>query len=63
MICIGCLICIVSLVLSSFATKLWHLMITQGFLYAVGFLLMYYPVLSMVNEWFVDKRGLAYGLM
>jgi len=63
MICIGWLICIVALLSSSFATKLWHLMVTQGILYAMGYVILYYPVLNMVNEWFVKKRGLAYGLM
>ena len=63
MICIGWLICIIALLASSFATKVWHLMLTQGFLYGVGVVILYYPVLSIVNEWFVKRRGLAYGLM
>ncbi|PMD60380.1 MFS general substrate transporter [Hyaloscypha bicolor E] len=63
MICFGWLICIVALLASSFATKLWHLMFTQGFLYGVGIVLLYFPVLSMVNEWFIKRRGLAYGIM
>lgn len=63
MIFIGWLICIVALLASSCATKVWHLMITQGFLYGAGTVILYYPVLSIVNEWFVKRRGLAYGLM
>jgi MFS family permease len=55
--------CILALLASSFATKLWHLLLTQGFLYGVGCVIFYYSVLSMLNEWFVRRRGLAYGLM
>jgi MFS family permease len=63
MILMGWLICIVALLSSSFATKLWHLIITQGVLYGIGIVIIYYPMLSMLNEWFVKRRGLAYGLM
>jgi hypothetical protein len=63
MICIGWLICIVALLSSSLGTKLWHLIVTQGLLYGIGIVIIYYPMLSMLNEWFVKRRGLAYGLM
>jgi MFS family permease len=63
MICIGWLMCILALLASSFATELWHLLLTQGFLYGFGTVILYYCVLSMLNEWFVRRRGLAYGLM
>jgi MFS family permease len=63
MICIGWLICISALVASSFASKFWHLIVTQGLLYGIGFLIIYYPVLSMLNEWFTKRRGMAYGLL
>jgi len=63
MIWIGWLTCILALVGSSFATKLWHLIITQGILYGVGIMTLYYPMLSMLNEWFIVRRGFAYGVM
>jgi MFS family permease len=53
----------VSLIAASFSTKVWHLIVTQGLLYGIGFLVLYYVLLSMLNEWFVARRGLAYGLM
>ncbi|KAG4428073.1 hypothetical protein IFR05_016446 [Cadophora sp. M221] len=59
----GWIICILALLASSFATNIWHLIITQGLLYGIGFLVVYYPVLSMLNEWFVLKRGRAYGIL
>jgi MFS family permease len=63
MVCTGWLICVAALLSSSFATRLWHLIITQGFLYGIGIVIIYYPILSMLNEWFIKRRGLAYGIM
>ncbi|KAF7548522.1 hypothetical protein G7046_g8650 [Stylonectria norvegica] len=59
----GFAIVIVSLVAASFAESVPGLIGTQGFLYGFGFLIMYFPVLSMLNEWFVQRRGFAYGVL
>ncbi|KAE9369326.1 MFS general substrate transporter [Stipitochalara longipes BDJ] len=59
----GWLICILSLVGSSFSTQLWHLILTQGALFSIGFLILYYPLLSMLNEWWIQRRGFAYGIL
>ncbi|KAI4275516.1 MAG: hypothetical protein LQ337_003159 [Flavoplaca oasis] len=29
----------------------------------IGILIMYYPVFNMLNEWFIDRRGLALGIL
>ena len=63
MIWAGWAICIVSLIAGSFATRIKTLVLTQGVLYGIGELVLYYPVISMLNEWFVQKRGLAYGIL
>jgi MFS family permease len=63
MIWTGWVICIVSLVAASFSKTAWQLIVTQGLGYGVGFLILYYSVLSMLNEWFVERRGLAYGIL
>ena len=63
MIWTGWLTCIIALIGSSFATQVWHLIITQGILYGSGYLFIYYPVLNMLNEWFFERRGLAYGVL
>ncbi|KAJ3521479.1 hypothetical protein NM208_g13271 [Fusarium decemcellulare] len=55
--------CIVSLVAASFMTSVNGLIATQGVLYGVSFILLYFPLLSMLNEWFVKRRGVAYGVM
>ncbi|KAI0425731.1 major facilitator superfamily domain-containing protein [Xylaria sp. FL1042] len=63
MICVGWSICIVGLVLGSFASTLEVLILTQGVAYGVGFLIFYYPILAMVNEYWIARRGMAYGIL
>ncbi|KZL80893.1 mfs monocarboxylate [Colletotrichum incanum] len=49
--------------MASFATSVPGLIATQGFLYGFAFLFVNYPLLRMLNEWFVERRSLAYGIM
>jgi MFS family permease len=59
----GLTIITVALVASSFSTTVWHLILTQGILYAVGGSLLYSPAILYVDEWFVKRKGFAYGVM
>ncbi|KAI0912395.1 major facilitator superfamily domain-containing protein [Ustulina deusta] len=63
MICVGWSICIAGLVLGSFASTLEALILTQGVAYGIGFLIFYYPILGMVNEYWIVRRGMAYGIL
>lgn len=63
MILAGWPLCIISLVAGSFANSLGTLILTQGVLYGIGFVIFYYPILSMVDEYWVRRRGMAYGLL
>jgi MFS family permease len=63
MILIGWPMCILGLVAGSFAETLGGLLATQGVMYGVGFVIFYYPILSMVDEFWVRRRGMAYGLL
>ena len=60
---IGCLMCLIGLVGASFAQEVWQLLFFQGFLYGLGWVVCYTPFLFILNEWFVERRGLAYGLL
>ncbi|PLB52221.1 hypothetical protein P170DRAFT_472128 [Aspergillus steynii IBT 23096] len=51
------------LLISSFATTLGALIITQGVIYGVGFLIFYYPIFNMGNEFWAARRGTAYSLL
>ena len=52
-----------ALVISSFASRVWHLIATQGVLYAIGGTLLYTPTILFLDEWFIQKKGLAFGVM
>lgn len=60
---IGLVVLIIALVSSSFSTAVWHLILTQGILYGIGGVLLYAPVIVYVDEWFIRRKGLAYGVM
>jgi predicted MFS family arabinose efflux permease len=32
-------------------------------MYGVGFLIFYYPIISFVNEFWIERRGMAYGIL
>ncbi|GAB7355987.1 hypothetical protein MBLNU459_g6615t1 [Dothideomycetes sp. NU459] len=59
----GWLMCVLGLIGASLATKVWHLLLSQGLLYGTGWVVCYTPFLFMLNGWFVEKRGLAYGIL
>lgn len=56
-------LCLAGLVAGSFARSLGTLIFTQGVMYGTGFVIFYYPILSMVNEFWITRRGMAYGLL
>lgn len=60
---VGLVIATGALVASSFSTQVWHLIATQGVLYAIGGSLLYSPTMFYLDEWFVDKKGFAFGVM
>jgi hypothetical protein len=59
----GLFIVLVALVASSFSTQVWHLILTQGILYAIGGSLLYAPTMFYLDEWFILRKGLAFGIM
>ncbi|KAI9365358.1 major facilitator superfamily domain-containing protein [Zopfochytrium polystomum] len=62
MVLIGALIATSGLLLASFSTKLWQLYLTQGVLYGVGASIAYFPAVTIPNQFFSTRRGLATGL-
>ncbi|KZO99340.1 MFS general substrate transporter [Calocera viscosa TUFC12733] len=52
-----------SLILSSFATQIWQLILLQGVVLGTFSGVLYAPALLWVPEWFVAKRSLASGLI
>ena len=50
-----------TLVASSYAQRVWQLILTQGVLYAIGGCMIYMPTLQYLDEWFVKRKGFALG--
>ncbi|KAG9236766.1 MFS monocarboxylate transporter [Amylocarpus encephaloides] len=51
------------LVAASFANNVKTLVMTQGVLYALGGAVVYSPALIFLDQWFVRRKGLAFGVM
>ena len=60
---IGLLLCSLGFLLSSFSTSVWHLILTQGIHSALGSGLLFTPTTLYLDEWWVSRKGLAYGIM
>jgi hypothetical protein len=60
---IGLIMMCLSLGLSSLSTTVPHLIASQGVFYAIGGALCYSPTIMFMDEWFVKRKGLAFGLM
>ncbi|KAI0897092.1 MFS general substrate transporter [Annulohypoxylon nitens] len=63
LIWLGWPVCILGLVAASFSTSVGGLIGTQGIMYGVGFVTLTYPIVSMINEWWVARKGMAFGLI
>ena len=59
----GSIIMVTSLIAASFCNSVSGLLATQGVMYAVGGSIIYFPSIQYIEEWFVVKRGMAYGVM
>jgi MFS family permease len=60
---IGLIVMGLSLGLGSLSTTIPHLIFTQGVIYAIGGAFAWTPVLFFIEEWWVRRRGFAYGVM
>ncbi|OQE31242.1 hypothetical protein PENSTE_c001G03281 [Penicillium steckii] len=58
-VCVMCL----SLALSSFSTNITHLILSQGIGFGIGGSLAYTPSILFMSEWFVKRKGLAFGVV
>ncbi|KZL69050.1 major facilitator superfamily transporter [Colletotrichum incanum] len=60
---LGLLVMCVALAASSFSHTVFHLIVTQGVFYAVGGAIAYCPCILYIDQWFVRRKGFAYGIM
>lgn len=60
---VGLFILCAALCVSAWATSVTQLIIAQGVFYGVGGAIAYTPCTMYIDEWFVKRKGLAYGIM
>ena len=54
---------VAALLSSSWARSVPQLVATQGLLYAIGCSLVYTPTICYLDQWFVERKGFAFGMM
>ncbi|KAF1967583.1 MFS general substrate transporter [Bimuria novae-zelandiae CBS 107.79] len=59
----GLFIASIGLAMSSFCTSVPQLIITQGVVFGFGGCISYCPCTLYIDEWFVRRKGLAYGIV
>ncbi|TFY61513.1 hypothetical protein EVJ58_g4474 [Rhodofomes roseus] len=52
-----------SLLLASFVSQIWLLIMLQGVIFGVSGGFLYYPIIVLLPQWFVRRRGLATGFI
>ncbi len=63
LILVGITVMMSSLLLASWATEAWQIVLTQGILYGVGGICLNFVHVSIFSEWFDKKKGQAMGLI
>jgi MFS family permease len=58
----GILLQTIGFIIASFATKIWHLYISQGLLLGIGLGFIFVPFSPVVPQWFSKKRSVAMGI-
>lgn len=54
---------VASLLAASWSKTAEGLLATQGVLYGISCLALYFPAVTYIDEWFVRRKGLAFGIM
>nr|POF19979.1 monocarboxylate transporter 2 [Quercus suber] len=60
---LGLIIMVAALIGASFSNSATITLATQGVLYAVGGLFLYFPSMYIIDEWFVARKGFAFGVV
>ena len=60
---IGLILTAIGFLLSSFSNKVWQLIATQGVIAGIGSGLLFTPTTLYLDEWFIQRKGLAMGVM
>ncbi|CAH0054572.1 unnamed protein product [Clonostachys solani] len=61
-LCIGIVFETASLIAASYASRTWHLIVTQGLLFGWGCSFLYIGTYGIIPQWFSTKNGVATGI-
>ena len=59
----GILIILASLLLASYSTEAWQVVLCQGVLFGIGGIMLNFVHVSVFSEWFDKKKGTAMGMI
>jgi hypothetical protein len=60
---LGLVLSVLGFLSSSFAKEIWHLILLQGVIAGLGSNLLIVPTTLDLDEWWVRRKGMAYGIM
>ena len=60
--CVGLAIMFSGLLIASSTDSSMVVLWTEGVMYGVGALLVYFPAMFLIDEWFLERKGLAFGI-
>lgn len=63
LVLVGITIIMISLILASYATDAWQIVLTQGVTFGIGGILLNFVHVSIFPEWFDKKKGQAMGII
>lgn len=58
----GAIVIAVAYIAASFATRKWHLYVTQGLLNGIGVCMVFVAAYGTIPQWFLKRRGVANGV-
>ena len=53
----------IAMILASYVTKAWQIVLTQGILFGIGGIMLNFVHVSIFSEWFEKKQGQAMGII
>ncbi|KAK3676236.1 hypothetical protein LTR78_003986 [Recurvomyces mirabilis] len=59
----GLAIVVASLLAASYCNTTAGILACQGILYSIGGLFLYFPAFSVIDQWFVARKGLSFGIV
>ncbi len=54
---------VLGLIAGYFTSTIYGLILTQGLICGIGFVTLYYPIISIVDKWWVALKGMAFGII